>query len=88
MLYNYLRFCRFYLEQSYDITKARNNESETLSDVYGELEFKLNRYLSFNADAEYDTYDTPFFIPQCGHNPDRPGAVIDYSWNIVTKQRQ
>jgi len=60
MLYNYLRFCRFYLEQSYDITKARNNESATLSDVYGELEFKLNRYLSFNADAEYDTYDTRF----------------------------
>lgn len=60
MLYNYLRFCRFYLEQTYDITKARNNESETLSDLYGEMDFRLNRYVALNADAEYDTYETRF----------------------------
>ena len=60
MLYNYSRFCRFYLEQTYDVTAARNNESETLSDIYGEFEFKLNRYLLLDADATYDTYDTRF----------------------------
>ncbi|BBO89353.1 LPS-assembly protein LptD [Desulfosarcina ovata] len=58
--FNYHRFCRFYLEQSYNIAAARENEREVLSDIYGELEIDLGRYLSVDADAEYDTYDTRF----------------------------
>ena len=59
-LYDYSRFCRFYLEQTYDIAAARKNESETLSDIYGELEFIINHYFQLEADATYNTYDTRF----------------------------
>jgi LPS-assembly protein len=59
-LYSYARFCRFYLEQTYDIAAARDNASETLSDLFGELDFKLSRYFQLDADATYDVYDTRF----------------------------
>ena len=60
MLYDYTRFCRIYLDQSYDVTAARNNEDEVLTDLYGELDFNLNRFLLLSADASYDTYDSRF----------------------------
>ncbi len=60
MLYDYSRFCRLYLEQTYDIAAARENASETLSDIYGEFEFSPNRYVLFDADATYDTYAPRF----------------------------
>ena len=67
-VFDYSRFCRFYLEQTYYIggehayytAGVKKEISETLSDIYGELEFIVNRYLQLYADATYDTYDTRF----------------------------
>jgi LPS-assembly protein len=59
-LYNYHRFCRFYLEQTYDIAAARDDQSHPFSDIYGELELALSRYLALDADASYDPYGSRF----------------------------
>ena len=58
--FDYQRFCRFYLEQSYDIEVERENEPEPFSDLYGELEFSFGRYLSLDSDASFDVYDSNF----------------------------
>ncbi|MBR9986552.1 MAG: LPS-assembly protein LptD, partial [Desulfosarcina sp.] len=58
--FDYHRFCRFYLEQSYDIAAARDDQPEPFSDIYGELEFNLGRYVAVDTDASYDTYDSNF----------------------------
>ncbi len=78
MLYDYTRFCRIYLEQSYDVDAARENKDEVLTDVYGELDFNLNRYLLVSADATYDTYDTRFSSHNVGV------TVTDRSRNKLT----
>jgi LPS-assembly protein len=59
-LYNYHRFCRFYLEQTYDIAAARDDQTHPFSDIYGELELALSRYLALDADASYDPYGSRF----------------------------
>jgi LPS-assembly protein len=56
--YDYRQFCRFYLEQTYDIAAARGDDPEPFSDIYGELEFNIGRYVTFDSDASYNTYDT------------------------------
>ena len=56
----YRRLCRFYLAQSYDIDAARENQSRPLSDLYAELDFRFGRYLTIDADARFNTYDTRF----------------------------
>jgi LPS-assembly protein len=56
----YHRLGRLYLAQSWDIAAARENASRTLSDLYGELDLYFGRYLTLNADASFDTYDTRF----------------------------
>ena len=58
--FDYNRFCRFYLEQSYDIAAAREDLPEPFSDIYGELEFNFWRYFIVDSDASFDTYDTRF----------------------------
>ncbi|MDL2329581.1 LPS assembly protein LptD [Desulfosarcina sp. OttesenSCG-928-A07] len=64
--FNYQRFARIYLEQSYDIAAERDDDPEPFSDVYGELDMRLARYLAVSADAEYDVYDTRFFSHNVG----------------------
>ncbi|BBO72016.1 LPS-assembly protein LptD [Desulfosarcina alkanivorans] len=59
-LFDYSRFCRFYLEQTYDITAERDDDPEPFSDIYGELEFNLGRYLKIDSDASFDTYESHF----------------------------
>ena len=58
--FDYNRFCRFYLQQSYDIAAARENQPEPFSDIFGELEFNFGRYLYVDSDASYNTYDNNF----------------------------
>ena len=58
--FDYKRFCRFYLEQTYDIGGARNDDPEPFSDIYGELDFNFGRYLNINANARFDTYEGHF----------------------------
>ncbi|MCB2148280.1 MAG: LPS assembly protein LptD [Deltaproteobacteria bacterium] len=58
--FDYNRFCRFYLEQSYDIAAANDDQPEPFSDIYGELELNFWRYLTVDADASYNTYATHF----------------------------
>ena len=58
--YRYNEFCRFLLEQSYDIGEARGENHEPFSPIYAELEFTPARYLSLEADAEWCQYENSF----------------------------
>jgi LPS-assembly protein len=60
--YSYNRFCRFKLEQSYDIDigKDKDPDTEPFSPIYGELELVPKRYLSMQADAEWSQYESRF----------------------------
>jgi LPS-assembly protein len=59
-LFDYNRFCRFYVEQTYDIAAARNDDPEPFSDIYGELELNFGRYFMIDTDARFDTYESNF----------------------------
>jgi LPS-assembly protein len=56
----YYQFCRIYLEQSYDIAAARENDPHPFSALYGELDLKFAPYFSIAADATYDTNQSRF----------------------------
>ncbi len=58
--FGYRRFCRFYLEQSYDIAAAGDDEPEPFSDVYGELDLNLGPYLRLDSNARFDVYEARF----------------------------
>ncbi|MES0445070.1 MAG: LPS assembly protein LptD [Desulfobacterales bacterium] len=60
--YSYNQFCRFKLEQSYDINieKDKDPDTEPFSPIYGELAFVPKRYLSMQADAEWSQYESRF----------------------------
>ena len=60
--YSYNQFCRFKLEQSYDINigKDQDPDTEPFSPIYGELKLVPNRYLSLQADAEWSQYESRF----------------------------
>ena len=58
--YAYNQFCRFKLEQSYDINKAKDDDPEPFSPIYAELELMPGRYFSIDADAEWSHYDSRF----------------------------
>jgi LPS-assembly protein len=75
--FNYSRFCRFYLEQSYDITAARDDQPEPFSDIYGELDFNLGRYLSVESNARFNTYDANFSSHNVG------AAIADHRGDML-----
>jgi LPS-assembly protein len=58
--FDYHRFLRFYVEQTYDIAAEREDDSEPFSDVYGELAFNFGRYLTVDSDASFDTDEGHF----------------------------
>ena len=58
--YDYNRLARFYLEQTYDIAAARDDEPEPFSDIFGELDIDIGSYFRLDADASFDTYDSHF----------------------------
>ncbi|RZB33909.1 MAG: LPS-assembly protein [Desulfobacteraceae bacterium Eth-SRB2] len=58
--YVYNRFCRFKLEQSYDINKEKDDDPEPFSPIYADLELIPGRYFSIDADAEWSHYDNEF----------------------------
>jgi len=58
--YIYNQFCRFKLEQSYDINKEKDDDPEPLSPIYAELEIIPGKYFSIDADAQWSHYDTEF----------------------------
>ena len=58
--YTYHQFCRFKLEQSYDINKAKKHDPEPFSLVNGELELVPGRYFSIDADATWSQYESDF----------------------------
>ncbi len=62
----YNQFCRFKLEQIYDINEANETDPnlflnkvsrEPFRPLYGEIEFIPSEYLSFDADAKWSHYD-------------------------------
>ncbi len=57
---NYNQFCRFKLEQSYDIDKGEEKDPEPFSPIYGEFKLTPGRYFSIDADAEWSHYDSDF----------------------------
>ena len=73
--FNYHRFCRFYLEQSYDIAAARDDQPEPFSDIYGELEFNFGRYVAVDSNARYNTYDGNFSSHDIGAAIADPGKT-------------
>jgi len=58
--YNYRQFCRFKLEQSYDINKANEDNPEPFSLIKGELGIVPVEYLSMNANAQWSQYEDQF----------------------------
>lgn len=65
--YAYNEFCRFKLEQSYDINEAQEdnpanrtdkNQKMPFSPIYGEIELWPGRYLSLEADATRSFYES------------------------------
>jgi len=67
--YIYREFCRFKLEQSYDINEAKednpenwanNEEKRPFSPIYGELKFVPGNYFSMQADAKWCQYESDF----------------------------
>lgn len=64
--FSYNQFCRFKLEQVYDINEANENDPalflngvsrEPFWPLYGEIEFIPFDYISFDADAKWSHYD-------------------------------
>jgi len=55
--YNYNQFCRFLIKQSYDISKAKDDDPEPFSSIYAELEISPAKYLSLQADAAWCQYE-------------------------------
>lgn len=64
--FDYHRFCRFYLQQTYDIDAAREDRPQPFSDIYGELDFNLGRYLTVNSNASFDPYASLFSAHNVG----------------------
>ncbi|MEA3280725.1 MAG: LPS assembly protein LptD [Thermodesulfobacteriota bacterium] len=67
--YSYNQFCRFKLEQSYDINEAKEDNSlywanqkerQPFSPVYGEIELTPLRYFKVRADAKWSQYESDF----------------------------
>jgi len=54
--YEYQEFCRFKLEQSYDINKKREHNPEPFSLVSGEMDLMLSRYFTLDVDAKWSQY--------------------------------
>ena len=85
----YDRFCRFYLEQSYDIEAAVDNDPEPFSEIYGELDFSFSRYLEFDASTRFNVYDSRFRVHNVGavitdHRGDR--LRVRHSYERNTKE--
>jgi LPS-assembly protein len=58
--YSYREFGRFKIEQSYDINKEKDVDSEPFSAVCAELELNPGRYFTMKADAAWSPYDGEF----------------------------
>jgi len=58
--YAYNQFCRFKLEQSYDINEAKEDKAikEPFSPIYGEIQLAPGRYFSMQADAARSPYNS------------------------------
>ena len=59
-IYDYNEFCRFKLEQSYDINKEKESDPEPFSPIYGQLDLTPKKYLYLRADANWSHYDRNF----------------------------
>jgi len=91
--YSYKQFCRFKLEQSFDINKERGDDPEPFSPIYGELDFLINDFVKVDADAEWSTYESEFLSHNTGVSiSDKRGDSLfvehrfnrDYSESIYT----
>ena len=84
--YIYREFCRFKLEQSYDINEAKEGNPENwankeekrpFSPIYGELELAPGNYFSMQADAKWCLYEKNFLSHNVAANiSDKRGDKI------------
>ncbi len=58
--HTYHQLCYFELTQQYDINKAKKDDPEPFSTLYGKFEFDPSSYLTLSADAEYSQYERRF----------------------------
>ena len=57
---NYRQILRFSLEQSYDLEKSNDSETEPLSPVYAGIEWMPMEYISLDADAQWSIDENRF----------------------------
>jgi len=58
--HTYNQFCRFKLEQSYDINKGNEDDPEPFSPINMTLQLFPRKYFAIDADADWSHYDTAF----------------------------
>jgi LPS-assembly protein len=58
--HTYNQFCWFKLEQSYDINKGNEDDSEPFSPINIKLQIFPRRYFAIDADADWSHYDSAF----------------------------
>lgn len=58
--YTYEEPFRLKLRQSYDFNKAKEDDPEPFSPIYGDLRLTLVKYFSMNADAKWSHYEDDF----------------------------
>lgn len=69
----YRKFCRFKLEQSYDIDRGTEDHPEPFSTVFGELELYPYRYFTLESEGNWNPYTNRFtrHIVSTGISDDR-----------------
>ena len=95
--YDYRQFGRLKFEQAYDINEARddmadgipNNKSRPFSPIRGELDLSLGRYLTVDADAQWDVYDDTFTTTNAAVTvTDKRGDSLSTEYRFTEKETE
>ncbi len=86
--FDYHRFCRFYLEQTYDIAAERDDDPEPFSDIYGELDVQSRTICGARRRCQLRPLRQQFFIPQCRRRLRRSSGGPAVGGTPIRKRRQ
>ena len=91
--YIYREFCRFKLEQSYDINEAKEDNPENwankeekrpFSPIYGEFILNTGNYFTMRADAEWCQYESDFLSHNIAVNiSDKRGDTLFFEYRYT-----
>jgi LPS-assembly protein len=96
-IYDYRQFARLKLEQSYDINEARDdladgipdNKRRPYSPIRGDLDLILGRYLTVDADAQWDVYDDTFITTNAAVSvADKRGDSISTEYRFTENETE